>query len=175
MIGIFGIFSLLTLPFQRRIEPSAQASSIPPAPVATIGDSLDSMDAATRSRFNLQVATVRDLVVRLDEPSPAGAVTSERRADFAQRAQRAQGTARLMFIDKRQTLRFENFRTDNGPELRVFLSPALNAADVIDLGPLRATQGSLNYAVPEGTDTRKYNKVLIWCNTYGVLYSYAEF
>lgn len=174
VFGVFGVASLLSsLPFGRKFNQDVGAS-IPQAQVSTIGDSLDTMDAATRSRFNLQTALLRNTVVSLQEPAP-GAASSTRQAEFAQRAQRVQGIAKIMFVTNQPLLRLENFKTDNGPDLYLYLSPALNNSDVIDLGPLRATEGNVNYAIPAGTDTRKYDKVLIWSREYGVLFSYAEF
>ena len=68
----------------------------------------------------------------------------------------------------------ENFETVNGPDVRIYLSADLQANDFVELGKIRATRGSANYDVPAGTDTRKYNKLLVWCEDFSVLFSYAE-
>ena len=72
-------------------------------------------------------------------------------------------------------LRFENFETINGPDLRVYLSSSPDSiSDAIDLGAIKATKGEVNYSVPAGTDTAKYRYVLVWCRAFGVLFSFAE-
>lgn len=71
-------------------------------------------------------------------------------------------------------VRFEDFQTDNGPQLRIYLSADLGADDFIDLDPIKATKGNVNYTVAAGTDTDKYRNVLVWCKPFGVLFSYAE-
>jgi len=44
----------------------------------------------------------------------------------------------------------------------------------IDLGEIKATKGNVNYDIPEGTDLEKYNKVLVWCVPFRVLFSYSD-
>jgi hypothetical protein len=84
------------------------------------------------------------------------------------------GEALLVTMEGETTLRFENFDTVNGPNLHIYLASDLSAKDYIDLGAIRATTGNINYEVPEGIDTTKYNKVLVWCVPFSVLFSYAE-
>ena len=45
---------------------------------------------------------------------------------------------------------------------------------MIDLGIIKATKGNVNYEIPQDIDTTKYNKVLVWCKPFKVLFSYAE-
>ncbi len=70
-------------------------------------------------------------------------------------------------------LRFENFKTDEGPGLYVYLSTDQDDDDYINLGKLKGTEGNMNYDVPAGTNTTKYNHALIWCEPFGVLFGYA--
>ncbi len=95
---------------------------------------------------------------------------------------KGEGTANLYALpDDSHVLRFEDFRTTNGPDLVVYLarhpSPA-SASDVTDggflsLGDLKGNVGSQNYAIPPGTDLSEYNSVVIWCELFGVLFSPA--
>ncbi len=71
-------------------------------------------------------------------------------------------------------VRFENLKTINGPDLRIYLSADLGADDYVDLGEIRATEGNVNYTVPAGTDISKYKNLLIWCRAFSVLFSYAQ-
>ncbi len=83
------------------------------------------------------------------------------------------GKAMIVSTASGQVLRFEDFNSINGPDLRVYLSTGLDVKDAIDLGELKATKGSFNYALKEDIDTKKYNNVLVWCRAFGVLFSYA--
>lgn len=87
---------------------------------------------------------------------------------------RASGTVRLVNTAGGDVVRYENFSTVNGPDLFVYLATDLEATDYIDLGALKATDGNINYAVPPGTDTKKYPYVLVWCKQFGVLFNSAK-
>jgi len=71
-------------------------------------------------------------------------------------------------------LRLENFKSTNGPDLYVYLSTDDNASEFINLGKLKANKGNQNYEIPDNVDLSKYNKVLIWCKTFGVLFGSAD-
>ena len=78
-------------------------------------------------------------------------------------------------------LRFEDFRTDNGPDLNVYLSTApLDAPagqfddDFIDLGDLKGNVGSQNYEIPRDVDLSRYSTVVIWCVRFSVIFGAAE-
>jgi Electron transfer DM13 len=71
-------------------------------------------------------------------------------------------------------LRFENFSVVNGPDVNVYLSKTAEFKDVIDLGDLKGTQGSINYELASTINPREYKFVLIWCVKYAVLFGYAE-
>ena len=76
--------------------------------------------------------------------------------------------------DTSNVLRLENFKSTNGPDLYVYLSTDENASDFVNLGALKASSGNQNYEIPDDTDLNKYNKVLIWCKAFGVLFGSAE-
>lgn len=44
----------------------------------------------------------------------------------------------------------------------------------VDLGRLRAFEGSQNYAIPRGVDLAEFPSVVIWCEQFGVLISPAD-
>lgn len=83
--------------------------------------------------------------------------------------------------DGQHVVRFEDFRTTNGPALVVYLAKhqaPTKASDVsnggfVKLGKLKGNIGNQNYPVPEGTDIAEYNSVVIWCELFGVLFSPA--
>lgn len=87
----------------------------------------------------------------------------------------AQGQARVLHLDDgTELLRLENFKSTNGPDLYVYLSTDTKATEFVNLGKLKANIGNQNYEVPQDIDLEKYNKVLIWCNAFSVLFGSAE-
>ena len=95
-------------------------------------------------------------------------------ADFVPKAHAVEGQAQLINVGGDYTVRFENFKTINGPDVHIYLATDILAEDFIDLGSIKATEGNVNYAVPDGTDFQKYDTVLVWCKDFSVLFSYAE-
>lgn len=83
--------------------------------------------------------------------------------------------------DGQHVVRFEDFRTTNGPALVVYLAkhPSPTKADdvtnggYLSLGKLKGNVGNQNYVVPPGTDITEFNSVVIWCELFGVLFSPA--
>jgi hypothetical protein len=87
----------------------------------------------------------------------------------------AQGDAYTIPLeDGSNVLRLENFQSTNGPDLFVYLSTDENTSEFINLGALKANNGNQNYEIPDDTDLDKYNKVLIWCKSFSVLFGSAE-
>ncbi len=140
---------------------------------ALIDDQLESMSAEMKTEFMRQVEEVKGEVIEQKEamPSAARLISS---GDFKPRFHSVMGQALLIETDGQKILRFENFETDNGPRLHIYLASDLNDKDFIDLGRIRATKGNVNYNVDASVDTSRYNKVLVWCVPFGVLFSYAE-
>ncbi len=83
--------------------------------------------------------------------------------------------------DGSRTLRLTQFRTSNGPDLRVYLVAAADApdsatvtdVDVVDLGALKVNTGNQNYDLAEGIDLGKYQSVSIWCKRFSVNFATA--
>ncbi|WP_428326483.1 DM13 domain-containing protein [Nitrosopumilus sp.] len=87
----------------------------------------------------------------------------------------AQGDAYTIPLeDGSNILRLENFKSTNGPDLYVYLATDDNASEFLNLGELKANKGNQNYEIPDDADLTKYNKVLIWCQAFSVLFGSAE-
>ena len=89
------------------------------------------------------------------------------------------GRGRALIIEVapgRQTLRMEDFSVQNGPDLFVYLSPNPSgyAADAVNLGKLKASDGAFNYDVPEGIDISRIKSVIVWCRQFSVLFAAAS-
>jgi hypothetical protein len=100
---------------------------------------------------------------------------------FVSRDHPTSGTARVIELgDGGLVLRLEDFATDNGPGLQVYLSTAPTDAshgafddDFVHLGPLKGNIGNQNYDIPAGTDLDRYTTVVIWCDPFNVAFGAA--
>ena len=113
------------------------------------------------------------IVVEMDEAAPEDTVMLSE-ALFQARTHDVSGKVFIIDSSGTKILRFEDFETLNGPDLRVYLATDTNAEDYIDLGELKATKGNVNYDLPDDVDLSKYKYVLIWCRAFSVLFGYAE-
>jgi len=89
-----------------------------------------------------------------------------------------QGTASVVEVQPgRFHLRLEDFSVRNGPDLFVYLSPdpAGYTDDSLELGKLKATDGSFGYDLPEGVDPARFRSALIWCKQFSHLFAVATF
>lgn len=69
-------------------------------------------------------------------------------------------------------LRFENFESDNGPDLKVYLRA--DDGEFVSLGDLKGNIGDQNYEIPADVDLSVFSTVEIWCERFGVGFGGAE-
>lgn len=88
------------------------------------------------------------------------------------------GTARIVEQGGVRYLRLENFEVTNGPDLYVYLSTSETPNNSIEsinpyanLGRLKGNMGNQTYEIPDSLSG--YNTAIIWCQKFGVLFSYA--
>jgi hypothetical protein len=76
--------------------------------------------------------------------------------------------------DKTQLL-LENFKSDNGPDLNIYLAANLSTikSDHIDLGDIKGLNGNYSYIVNNTTDFSKYKYVVVWCVDFDANFGYA--
>ncbi len=89
---------------------------------------------------------------------------------------RGSGTASIVEVAPgRYVLRFEGFSVTNGPDLHVYVSPDPDgyAAGSLDLGKLKATDGSFNHELPDGFEPASWASVVIWCEPFAVQFAHA--
>ena len=95
-------------------------------------------------------------------------------------AHRGTGTASVIKLtDARRVLTLTDLDTDNGPDLRVYLStgdPARGGelGDFEDLGALKGNKGSQQYALPAKADLERFSTVVIWCRAFSVAFTAAS-
>jgi hypothetical protein len=86
----------------------------------------------------------------------------------------ASGTVKVYDANGSKTVYFETFSSQDGPDLKVYLSKDIDAKDYIKLGVLKSTSGMQSYAVPATTDVVPYTYVHIWCEKFTVVFARAE-
>ncbi len=78
-------------------------------------------------------------------------------------------------------LRFEDFTSDAGPDLFIYLSTAVEPhadseitnAEFENLGPRKALTGAQSYRLPDGVAPERFKSAIVWCRTYSVMFGAA--
>lgn len=95
------------------------------------------------------------------------------RGEFRSHAHATSGSARVVG----GTLQLVELETDPGPDLRVYLVAGPydggGVGDFVDLGALKGNRGSQQYELAAGTDTGRYDTVVIWCRAFSVAFGSA--
>lgn len=76
--------------------------------------------------------------------------------------------------NKNRTLVFENFKTDGGPDLRVYLAEDKAITNFVQITDKVNTNGSYTLAIPANVDLKKQTTVVIWCKAFSVLFGSAS-
>ncbi len=113
----------------------------------------------------------------MGEPAPAALLTGQ----FHSVHHETKGTVTVHEIAGKRLLRFTDFSTSNGPDVRVYLVAATDASDnesvtkagFVELGKLKGTEGDQNYEIPADLDLTKYRAVTIWCRRFSVNFATA--
>jgi len=179
----FAVFGIHTLFIDDEVneavpvfESGAGASGLPSD--AMTESEVDDMNAAMEDERTPTETPVED-----DMPmDDVAEIVIEASGSFIDRSHPAVGVADVLGDGTGQRfLRFEDFETDNGPDLNVYLSTADPDApagefddDFIDLGDLKGNVGPQNYEIPEGVDLSRYKTVVVWCVRFGVAFGAAE-
>ena len=86
----------------------------------------------------------------------------------------ASGFVRIVKSENKTYVRYEEYKTINGPDIFVYLAKDKDAKEFVNLGKVKGTEGNINYEVPEGVNIREYPYVLTWCKAFGVLFNSAD-
>ena len=150
-------------------------------------EAIRSMPEAKRQSMMQEImdaaAAAPDVSAAEAMPPSAPVVIARGQFTDADSVHKGSGAATLYRLpDENHLVRFEDFRTTNGPALVVYLakhpSPT-QAADVTDggyvsLGKLKGNVGNQNYNVPADVNVLEYNSVVVWCELFSVLFSPAS-
>lgn len=83
------------------------------------------------------------------------------------------GTIQLFEKDGQQTLVFTNFKSDTGPDLRIYLAADTQASSFTEVSMLTAT-GNFFVTVPTTVPASHQRYALIWCKRFAVHFGNAE-
>ena len=184
----FGVFAIQTLFIDDKVDEAG------PVFDSGAGTEVAADVPATTSEPTAEVAA-EDAVVPEDSvavttevPSstapPAPEIITLAEGSFISRAHPGEGVATVLTDGSEQRfLRFEEFATDNGPDLNVYLTTAgAEASDAdfgrsgefIDLGDLKGNIGDQNYEIPPDVDLERFDTVVVWCVRFSVAFTTAD-
>lgn len=187
LIGTYYVVAASYAPSEQQSKLAAQLNDFQPG----LGfEKLMSMDEAERARL---VGLMPSETIRLltEEAKTRPSFMSESLDDLkleagsdlqlvkfsqitALKGYSAAGTAILVQSASGSYLRLENFNVTPGIDQRIFLTKDGSISSGVDLGRLKATVGSHNYAIPP-INTEEYNIVIIYSKTLDAYYAHARF
>ena len=111
--------------------------------------------------------------VVMDNPPIEETATNIYTGNFISQAHPTSGVAKIT-VNQNQ-LDFQNFKTDPGPQINVYLVSDLSKilTDYKDLGKVKGINGNYSYATPANIEFKKYKYVVIWCVDFNVNFGYA--
>src|SRR5438128_3602142 len=130
-------------------------------------------------RFGVNFATAPLSGTAQSTPASAQTLLSGKFHDVAHKGVGQADIFRL--ADGKRILRFTNFETSNGPDVRVYLVAANDASDsetvkkagFVEVGALKGNIGDQNYELASDLDLSKYRAVTIWCKRFSVNFATA--
>lgn len=140
-----------------------------------IFDSTAEEQAATveTEEFQEAMAEAEESPTEADEATMPGEIVTLVSGSFAGVSRYTISGDALVLNDgtEQRFLRFEDFESSNGPDLKVYL----RAADgrFVSLGDLKGNIGNQNYEIPPELDLDVFNTVQIWCERFGVEFGNA--
>ena len=88
----------------------------------------------------------------------------------------AAGSFQISADETGRTLSFsEDFSTRRGPDLFVWLVQGDDTENRYVVQRLQSARGAQTYAIPEEVELSEYDRVLVWCRAFGVLFATGEF
>jgi hypothetical protein len=85
------------------------------------------------------------------------------------------GSVRIVKVGDERYVRFEDVDIAGAPDMYVYLSDRADGkpGTYVDLGKLKATNGSFNHAIPASADLAGVRSVVVWCRQFSVTVTYA--
>jgi hypothetical protein len=92
--------------------------------------------------------------------------------DFKAAAHPTSGMVQVINDNGVRKLKFANFKTDSGPDLRIYLAEDDKALNFIEISN-KVENGNLLYLLPDEFNIEKQTYVLIWCKLFKVNFGTA--
>ena len=135
----------------------------------------------------VEVAVEAPMPETVDTTPEVGAVVTLIEGSFVDRSHPGSGLAKVLNDGTEQRFLhfedFEDFETDNGSDLFVYLTRADAGADAgafgvdgdfVDLGRLKGNVGEQNYEIPIDVDLSEFDTVVVWCKRFSVAFTAAD-
>jgi Electron transfer DM13 len=171
-VGLVGLVCLALFGRRREMWPAVAAFAVTAVVAGTyLGAETFLDDTVDEDVVTAQAATAAE-----GGAKGAGPVANVllRRGRFESLEHETEGVAQVIGLPGgRRVLTLTRFETDNGPDLRVYLSTTDASTDspgddFVDLGGLKGNVGDQQYDIPRGTDLRRLAKVVVWCRAFSV-------
>jgi hypothetical protein len=127
------------------------------------------MSVSCHEEDNTPTAPVNDTFDPMEEN-----VKELKKGTFTGVGHSVSGTATVYDDAGKLVVVLDPFTTQNGPDLKLYLSTDQNATQYINLGDLKATTGKQSYDVTGSPDLSQYKFILIWCQDFSVLFGKTE-
>jgi len=145
----------------------------------------DTAEVEVAAEAEVAAEVVAEEPVAEESAAPAAPVISTLvEGQFVPRSHPGSGNASVITDGSEQRfLRFEDFSTDNGPDLFVYLTTADAAADAgefgvdgqfVNLGRLKGNVGEQNYEIDPSVDLSQFDTVVVWCDRFSVAFTAAD-
>ena len=85
----------------------------------------------------------------------------------------ASGKATIYEFNRQRVVVLDPYSSQNGPDLKVYLSKTVSASSYINLGVLQSKMGKQTYAIPNAVNVDDYKYVHIWCEQFSVEFARA--
>jgi hypothetical protein len=185
LVGIgylaFGVFGVHTLFIDDKVDEAGPVFDSGVAAIAAPAEVVPTEPAPTEPAPTEPAPTEPAEAVVTEAPAPQ-VVTLAQGAFVPLGRYSGEGTARVLNDGSDQRfVRFENFSTDNGPDLRVYLTASDANGDsvafdddFVDLGVLKGNIGDQNYEIPTDVDLSVYDTVVVWCVRFSTPFTAAD-
>jgi Electron transfer DM13 len=172
-----------TIPVATTAQP---ATTVPPPPTVSDGAAATGAPATTAAPTTAgpTAAPTTAAPPTTVPPSTQPQIVTLVEGSFVSRDHPGQGIAKVLTDGSSQRfLRFEEFSTDNGPDLNVYLTTAdANApegdfddeGEYVDLGNLKGNIGDQNYEIPPDVDLDRFDTVVVWCVRFSSAFTAAD-
>ncbi len=105
--------------------------------------------------------------------SPAKATLLKQGSFSGNMSYTVSGVVKLYEFQGKKYLHFETYNGSSGPDLRVYISTTFQASQFVSLGAIKTNAGTQTYLINNPPDFTQFNKILIWCQQFSVLFGSA--